>query len=102
MTADINDLDAHEQPSAELKGMWKTVSKTEQDDLIQSGEIDDLSSPQTLAELRVSGTISANTLNTTFKSFLSDRQLPEIDEDATIYYHPLLPGRCPNETVPPT
>ncbi|KAK4168319.1 hypothetical protein QBC43DRAFT_201567 [Cladorrhinum sp. PSN259] len=93
MTVDIKDLDAHEQPSDELRATWKTFSRTEQKDLLSSGEIDDLLCDEKRAEFHVAGTISAQTLNESFKH-VCPSEGPEIrvEKDAPIYYHPLLPG----------
>jgi len=93
MLVDIKDLDAHEQPSDELRGKWKSYSKTEQKDLIESGDIDDLDSAAEAKEFCLAGTISAERLNTSFKHITPPGSTPVVvEKDAPIYYHPLLPG----------
>ncbi|KAK0707394.1 hypothetical protein B0H67DRAFT_602725 [Lasiosphaeris hirsuta] len=93
MTVDIKDLDAHEQPSDELKAKWKVYSKTEQKDLIDGGDIDDLESLDKVAEFCLAGTIPAERLNTSFKNIYPADSTPlQVEKDAPIYYHPLLPG----------
>lgn len=42
MTADINTLDAHKQPSEYLRAQWKTYAKAAAYNIIRSGEIDDV------------------------------------------------------------
>ena len=93
MTVDIKDLDAHEQPSEELRARWKTHSKTDQQHLIDSGDIDDLESPAKVAEFCLAGTILAERLSAAFKHVSpSDTTPVEVEKDAPIYFHPLLPG----------
>jgi hypothetical protein len=92
MLVDIKDLDAHEQPSDELRGKWKSYSKAEQKDLIESGDIDDLDSAAKANEFCLAGTISAERLNTSFKHITPGSTPVVVEKDAPIYYHPLLPG----------
>jgi hypothetical protein len=91
MTVDIKDLDPHEQPSEELRAKWKAVSRTEVKDLA-SLDIDDLQDPESAAEFRTAGTIPADTLNQAFRHICPDSPEYTVSSDATIYYHPLLPG----------
>jgi hypothetical protein len=92
MTVDIKHLDAHEQPSDELRAKWKVFSRTEAKDL-RSEDIDDLQNPESAAEFRVAGTIPVETLNRSFRH-ITPGDAPEFEasRDAPIYYHPLLPG----------
>jgi hypothetical protein len=93
MAVDIAELDAHEQPSDELKGMWKSYSRADQKDLLQGPDIDDLSSPEKVAEFRVAGSIPADRLNQSFQNLLAGTGAEvRVEEDAPIYFHPLLPG----------
>lgn len=94
MTVDIKDLDAHEQPSDELRAKWKAFSRADQKELLNSSGIDDLQSAESATEFRLAGTIPAETLNRSFRHICTDLG-PEVQasKDAPIYYHPLLPGR---------
>lgn len=93
MTVDIKELDAHEQPSDQLRAKWKAFSRTEQKDVLEGNDIDDLLSPEKAAEFVIASTISAETLNQSFKHVCPPGS-PEItvDKDVPVYYHPLLPG----------
>lgn len=92
MTVDITSLDAHEQPSDELRAKWKAYSKTEAADLSRH-DIDDLRSVEKTAEFMLAGNIPADQLKTSF-SHLSPCIASSLElEDAPIYYHPLLPGK---------
>lgn len=92
MTADITTLDAHEQPSDEMRAKWKGYSKSDQKDLFNSKDIDDLRVPEKAAQFVVAGKIPVEQLQSSF-----DHLQPGISstldlQDAPIYYHPLLPG----------
>jgi hypothetical protein len=92
MTSDIKHLDAHEQPSDELRVKWKAFAKTEPKGLPIS-DIDDLQNPDSAAEFCVAGTIPVDSLNRSFQHICPE-DAPEFraTKDAPIYYHPLLPG----------
>ncbi|KAK3941450.1 alpha-ketoglutarate-dependent dioxygenase abh1 [Diplogelasinospora grovesii] len=97
MTANITELDAHEQPSDELKAKWKAYSRTEQKDLLEGGDIDDysrLSESDDAAPFVLAGSISAGTLNESFKHICPADPSGkfQVTKDAPFYYHPLLPG----------
>ena len=90
---DINHLDAHEQPSDELRAKWKAFSKAEPKDLLNSRVIDDLQDSEIAAEFCLAGTIPVETLNRSFREICpSDAPEFQSTKDAPIYYHPLLPG----------
>jgi hypothetical protein len=92
MTVDIKHLDAHEQPSDELRAKWKAFSKTEPKDL-RTEDIDDLQNPESAAEFCMAGTIPVDTLNRSFR-YICPSEASEFQaaKEALIYYHPLLPG----------
>lgn len=92
MTADIASLDAHEQPSDELRAKWKAYSKAEQSDIFKGDDIDDLTIPEKAAQFVLAGKIPAEQLRISFNHVEMDVSSELILEDAPIYYHPLLPG----------
>jgi hypothetical protein len=102
MTIDIKHLDAHEQPSDELRAKWKAFSKAEPKDLLSSLDIDDPQDPKSAAEFCLAGTIPVDTLNSSFRHICpSDAPEFKATEDVPIYYHPLLPGKVPlTQTLP--
>ncbi|EAQ85276.1 hypothetical protein CHGG_09290 [Chaetomium globosum CBS 148.51] len=92
MTVDIKHLDAHEQPSDELRAKWKVFAKTEPKDL-RSEDIDDLQNPESAAEFCLAGTLPVDTLNRSFRQICPDDDSEfQATKDAPIYYHPLLPA----------
>lgn len=94
MTADATVLDAHEQPSDHMRAIWKGYSKTEKADLLTGGDIDDLSVPEKAAEFVKAGTIPVQRLRAAFSSLTrDDPSVPQVEEDAVIYHHPLIPGQ---------
>lgn len=93
MTVDLTSLDAHEQPNPELKGAWKTYSRTEHADFVDHLDIDDLSVPEKAKEFQSAGSIPSETLLSAFRSLEGADWQPSSDiTDAPIYFHPLLPG----------
>lgn len=93
MTVDLSALDAHEQPSGHMRAIWKGYSRADSNDLIQGGDIDDLSIAEKRAEFHVAGTISAEKLETAFSCLRGDEpSMPKPAQDAVIYHHPMLPG----------
>ena len=90
MTLDLTTLDAHEQPSEQLRAIWKGYSRAEKADLLKSTSIDDFTIPEKAAEFCVAGTIPASSVRSAFSHL--DEAI-HVDEDVKIYYHPLLPGR---------
>lgn len=93
MTVDLTTLDAHEQPSDHMRAIWKSYAKAEKDHLLSGGDIDDLSVPAKAAEFQKAGVIPAEKLQSAFSSLVGDSSsVPQVEEDATILYHPLLPG----------
>ncbi|KAM7218127.1 alpha-ketoglutarate-dependent dioxygenase abh1 [Rhypophila decipiens] len=92
MGAEITELDAHEQPSDELRAKWKSYAKADQKDLINNRDIDDLTVPEKAAEFVVAGSIPAEQLNQAFSHICPSDAPIKVDKDAPIYYHPILPG----------
>ncbi|KAK7742316.1 hypothetical protein SLS53_004461 [Cytospora paraplurivora] len=93
MTVDLTTLDAHEQPSDHLRAIWKGYAKTEQADLLSSGDIDDVLVPEKAAELKKAASFPAEKLRTAFSRLAGDDpSVPQVEEDVDILYHPLLPG----------
>ncbi|KUI69775.1 Alpha-ketoglutarate-dependent dioxygenase abh1 [Cytospora mali] len=94
MTVDLTTLDAHEQPSDHLRAIWKGYAKTDNAALLSSDSIDDLSVPEKLAEFRKAGSIPADKIRTAFSHLARDDDpaILQVEEDADILHHPLLPG----------
>jgi hypothetical protein len=92
MTADITELDAHEQPSDEMRAEWKSFAKAEQKDILKRDNIDDLNIPEKAAQFVVAGKISVDKLQASFDSLQPGISSTLDLKDAPIYYHPLLPG----------
>ncbi|KAJ2991184.1 hypothetical protein NUW58_g2610 [Xylaria curta] len=89
MTIDLTTLDAHEQPSDELRTLWKGYSRTDHGEFINHPDIDelDVSSP---GGFRLASHIPGGKLKESFQ--LLQGHAPESMNDSPIYSHPLLPG----------
>lgn len=100
MTVDVTTLDAHEQPSDQMRAIWKGFAKTNQDILLKEGNIDDLSIPEIAAEFQKAGTIPVEKIREAFSCLENDNQsLSPVEDDAVIYYHPIIPGE--GASLPP-
>ncbi|KAI3333768.1 hypothetical protein F4824DRAFT_470783 [Ustulina deusta] len=93
MTIDLTTLDAHEQPSNELRALWKKYSRTDHAEFANHPDIDelDVSRPD---DFQLAGHIPGEKLNESFRILQGDvvENAPELPKDAPIYFHPLLPG----------
>lgn len=93
MALDLTTLDAHEQPSDELRGIWKGYSKTDHAAFVSHPDIDDLSVPEKAKEFRSAGSIPKEKLLEAFGHLEGpDWKADQGLQDAPIYFHPLLPG----------
>lgn len=97
MTVNLTELDAHEQPSDQMRAIWKSYSRADKEELLLNGAIDDLEKPEKAAEFVVAGTVPAATLTKGF-AFLGSG-FDAAASDAPIYYHPLLPGAGTKTTM---
>lgn len=95
MTVDLQDLDAHAQPSNELRAAWKAYSRTDHGEFVNHPDIDDIHVPESAAEFQQSGVIPSAQIRSAIRQLEgSDSVSPsdQILEDAPVYFHPLLPG----------
>ncbi|KAI1123266.1 hypothetical protein F5Y10DRAFT_56415 [Nemania abortiva] len=92
MTLDLTTLDAHEQPSDELKALWKKYYRTDHAEFINHPDIDELDVANP-GDFQHAGSIPSEKLKESFRLLQGDVQnVPEVTEDVPIYFHPLLPG----------
>lgn len=85
------DLDAHEQPSEQMKAEWKHFSRLDQDVLLQQTPLDDPRRPLEESGFHLAGHIPRSQISQAF-SHLRPDFAAEAGDDAPIIYHPLLPG----------
>ncbi|KAL7800897.1 hypothetical protein V8C43DRAFT_179575 [Trichoderma afarasin] len=87
------DLDAHEQPSDQMKAEWKYFSRLDQNVLLKETPLDDPRLPIEESGFCLSGHIPRAQISEAF-SHLGPEFAKEgaEDGDAPILYHPLLPG----------
>lgn len=91
MTVNLTELDAHEQPSDQMRAQWKAFSRKEPSELIEDPFVDDPRAP-----LEKSGFVAYSSLpkEQVARSFaeLGPEYVKYAERDATIIHHPLLPG----------
>ncbi|KOS22039.1 Alpha-ketoglutarate-dependent dioxygenase abh1 [Escovopsis weberi] len=106
-------LDAHEQPSDEMKAEWKAFSRADQDVLLANSfspspssppfVIDDPHLPLEQNGFKQSGVVPASRINEAFSKIIPDYPASAPQSDCPIIHHPLLPGLLiiPN-LIPPS
>ncbi|KAI1321234.1 hypothetical protein F5Y16DRAFT_73028 [Xylariaceae sp. FL0255] len=93
MTIDLTTLDAHEQPSDQLKAQWKIYSRTDHTQFRDHPDIDELDTSNLSSDFHIAGHIPREKIKQSFESLHgcpwgSQKEL----KDAPIYFHSLLPG----------
>ncbi|KAI1164389.1 hypothetical protein F5B18DRAFT_615320 [Nemania serpens] len=92
MTIDLTTLDAHEQPSDELRALWKKYSRTDHAGFVNHPDIDELDISKQ-GDFQLAGNIPSEKLKDAFQFLHGDIQnVAESPKDAPIFFHPLLPG----------
>ncbi|KAI1758014.1 hypothetical protein F4782DRAFT_476064 [Xylaria castorea] len=95
MTIDLTTLDAHEQPSDELRALWKGYSRTDHAEFVKHPDIDelDVSNP---GDFQLISRIPSERLKESFQLLQGHVETaPDVTKDVPIYSHPLLPGTFP-------
>lgn len=102
MTIALSDLDAHEQPSPELRAEWKAFTRLEPKALLEDPRIDDPRADPSTCGFVTAGTISNSQLSAAFQHIgVTDAPLKE--DGAPVICHPLLPGLLiMPDLIPPT
>jgi hypothetical protein len=96
MTVDLQSFDAHEQPSDELRTLWKSYQRTDHAKFVNHHpDIDELPTPGNPGAFCSAGQVPVDRLRNAFSQIEGDTWNPEVVvQDAPLYYHPLLPGTC--------
>ncbi|KAI1177114.1 hypothetical protein F4777DRAFT_227466 [Nemania sp. FL0916] len=100
---DLTTLDAHEQPSDELRALWKKYYRTDHAEFANHPDIDELDASKP-RDFQLAGNIPSEKLRKSFQ-FLEDEGENGrcVIEDVPIYFHPLLPGLLIMPSlIPPT
>lgn len=91
MGSHSHDLDAHEQPSAELRAEWKSVVKLTPKELGDYRDIDDPRSPSSDDGFKYADPITKSQLRTAIAA-LRPELADLATQDSPVVYHTLLPG----------
>lgn len=94
MTVSLAELDAHEQPSDEMRTEWKHFSRLERSVLVQDPRIDDPRLPLSENGFQTAGQITKSQIADAFAE-LGDEFREFAEGDVPIIYHSLLPGKVP-------
>jgi DNA alkylation damage repair protein AlkB len=91
MTVSLGDLDAHEQPSEQLRAEWKAFTRFTPSEVLTDPRIDDPRHPEgpSAAGFVSAGSISTAQLTSAF-SHIGIDEAPR--GNVPILYHPMLPG----------
>ncbi|KJZ73772.1 hypothetical protein HIM_06890 [Hirsutella minnesotensis 3608] len=92
MTVTLAELDAHEQPSDEMRAEWKHFSRLEPEALVGDGRVDDPRRPPHETGFRSAGCIARDQIARAC-AHLDPGLDAHADADAPILFHPLLPGK---------
>lgn len=90
----LDELDAHEQPSDEMRAEWKAFSRMEPKTLQNDPRIDDPRLPIDTTEFCRFTTIPRSRIAEAF-SHISPELAADAQGDAPVIFHPLLPGPSP-------
>ncbi|POR34006.1 Alpha-ketoglutarate-dependent dioxygenase abh1 [Tolypocladium paradoxum] len=91
MTVNLSELDAHEQPSDELRAEWKHFSRLKPQVLLQDSRIDDPRLAPEESGFHTAGAVAREQIAEAF-SHLDPEYGTQAKDDAPILFHPLLPG----------
>ncbi|OAA69085.1 oxidoreductase, 2OG-Fe(II) oxygenase family [Cordyceps fumosorosea ARSEF 2679] len=87
----ITELDAHEQPTAELRAKWKSWSRMDAKEVMNHPRIDDPRKPPVESGFTQTGTITKEQRRDAFSQFVEEFA-DEAKDDVPVLHHPLLPG----------
>ncbi|PNY28978.1 Alpha-ketoglutarate-dependent dioxygenase abh1, partial [Tolypocladium capitatum] len=91
MAVNLAELDAHEQPSDEMRAEWKHFSRLEPEVLLRDDRVDDPRLPPEESGLHTAGIITREQIAEAF-SHLDPEYESHAQSDAPILIHPILPG----------
>ncbi|KAF7561557.1 hypothetical protein G7046_g2571 [Stylonectria norvegica] len=91
MGGKLAELDAHEQPSDEMRAEWKSFSRQDHAALLNNPRIDDPRAPLSESGFCVAGNLTKAQLSNSF-SQLGPEYASLATDERPILFHPLLPG----------
>ncbi|KAH7275980.1 hypothetical protein MRS44_005828 [Fusarium solani] len=90
-TTNLTELDAHEQPSDEMRAEWKSFMRQDQKSLLDDPRIDDPRAPLEKSGFRIVTTLSRAQIASSF-AHLNPDLASEAEGDVSVIHHPLIPG----------
>jgi hypothetical protein len=88
----LTEIDAHEQPSDEMRAEWKGYMRQDHKSLLNDTRIDDPRAPLEESGFRQVSTISKEQVAKSFARLHPDLA-SEVERDVQVIHHPLLPGK---------
>lgn len=92
MAVTLSDLDAHEQPSEQMRAQWKAYTKLSPEDFINDPRVDDPRDSPDKSGFKQTGKITKDQVQQALAHIGITRDTLPVDEDVPILHHPLLPG----------
>ncbi|KAJ3472070.1 hypothetical protein NLG97_g11314 [Lecanicillium saksenae] len=89
--ATITEIDAHEQPTEDMRAKWKSWAKMEAKEAKDHERIDDPRKSPAESGFIQTSFITREQKREAFAQF-GDAYADEAKEDTPVLYHPLLPG----------
>ncbi|KAF4464189.1 alkylated dna repair alkb [Fusarium albosuccineum] len=90
-TTNLTELDAHEQPSDEMRAEWKSFSRQDPKSLNSDPRIDDPQAPLEKSGFRIVTTLPREQIASSF-THLGHDLASEAAGDVQVIHHPLIPG----------
>ncbi|KAG8670023.1 hypothetical protein FPOAC2_09365 [Fusarium poae] len=90
-TTNLTEIDAHEQPSDEMRAEWKSYMCQDHKSLLNDTRIDDPRAPLEESGFRKVSIISKEQVARSFARLHPDLT-SEVESDVQVIHHPLLPG----------
>ncbi|KAI5459293.1 hypothetical protein BGZ63DRAFT_361618 [Mariannaea sp. PMI_226] len=91
MTKNLTELDAHEQPSEQMRAQWKSFVRKEPAELVDDPKIDDPRAPLEESGFVTFAKVPKAQIESSFAK-LGPEFTKYADRDVPIIHHPLLPG----------
>lgn len=88
----LAEIDAHEQPSDEMRAEWKGYMRQDHKSLLNDPRIDDPRAPLEESGFRQISSVSKEQIAKGFAR-LDPNLASQAENDIPIIHHPLLPGR---------
>ncbi|KAJ4138944.1 hypothetical protein NW765_002840 [Fusarium oxysporum] len=91
VSANLSEIDAHEQPSDEMRAEWKSYMRQDHKSLLNDPRIDDPRAPLEESGFRQVSSLLKEQVAKSFAHLNPDFAL-QVEKDVPVIHHPLIPG----------